>query len=123
MTVEGHCKFKLIICNVHSETCVICLLPIRGEVEDMIGNSLDKYIKKMQTIMQAMPFNNNFSPACGGSQKATKVMNTTTIAGTIAIALNIGDWRRKFSWNALENKKVNYNTSIQFCKNFLLIST
>jgi hypothetical protein len=69
----------------------MCNLPIKGEVEDMIGNSLDKYIKKRQTIMQAMPFNNNFSPACGGSMNATNVIKITTIAGTIAIALYIGE--------------------------------
>lgn len=74
----------------------MCNLPIRGEVEDIIGNSLDKYIKRRQTMMKAMPFNNNFSPAWGGSQKATKVINTTTMAGTMAMALNIGECRRKF---------------------------
>lgn len=52
--------------------------------------------------MQAMPFNSNFSPDCGGSQNATNVINTTTMAGTIAMALNIGESRRKFKWNAVK---------------------
>lgn len=69
---------------------------MRGEEEAIIGNSCDKYIKSRQTIIHAMPFNNNFSPACGGNQNETKVMITTTIAGTIAITLNIGERRRKF---------------------------
>lgn len=99
MTVEGHWEFELIICNfVHFSTCFN--LPIRGDDEDIIGNSLDKYIKRRQSIMQATPFNSNFSPACGGNQKATKVMNTMTMAGTIAMALNIGEFRRKFKWKA-----------------------
>lgn len=99
----------------------MCNLPIRGEVEDIIGNSLDKNIKRRQTVIQAMPFSSNFSPACGGNQKATKTMNTTTIAGTMAMALNIGDCRRKFKWNA--GKFFELIKYFVHWKNLLLMST
>lgn len=69
---------------------------MRGEEEDMIGSSCDRYIKRMITKTQATAFNSNFSPACGGNQNGTNVINTITTAGTIAMALNIGELRRKF---------------------------
>lgn len=70
-------------------------VPIRGELAESIGSSCEKYISKIQITIQATPFSNSFSPACGGNQKLTNVIITITIAGVTTIALNIGDLR----WN------------------------
>lgn len=61
-----------------------------GEIA-RIGKSCEKYIKSMQMITQAIPFNKIFSPLCGGSQKLASVMTTINVAGVQVIALYIGD--------------------------------
>lgn len=77
--------------------------PINGGLAAKIGSSREKYISNIQITIQARPFSNSFSPACGGNQKLTNVIRTTTIAGVTAIALNIGDWRWKTMLKAVKS--------------------
>lgn len=68
-------------------------VPIRGEPDARMGSNCEKYISNIQITIQATPFSNSFSPACGGNQKLTNVIKTITIAGATTIALNMGDRR------------------------------
>lgn len=65
------------------------MLPINGVDVASMGSSWEKNTNNIEITVT--PFRNSFSKlACGGNQKLTSVMKTTTIAGVTTIALNIG---------------------------------
>lgn len=76
------------------------MLPIKGELDASMGSNCEKYMSNIQITTAAIPFSNNFSPACGGSQKLTNIMKTITIAGVTTSDLNIDDLRFKTKRNA-----------------------